>query len=182
MGDGVNVAARLQSISAPGGICLSEDAYRQMRDKLRETFVDLGEKSLKNIARPMRVYALSVGGTRPAIPSASAFPESHGRRSVGKAITAAAVAVFEGLARLIGTLAEKASDGARPTIKAAAGDAGDVPSLAQRRRDRRLRRAIILAAIIALLAARECREYRATAPPPAPPHPAAVDDRLEARA
>ena len=42
MGDGVNIAARLESIAEPGGICLSEDAWRQVRDKLKEAFVDLG--------------------------------------------------------------------------------------------------------------------------------------------
>jgi TolB-like protein/class 3 adenylate cyclase/Flp pilus assembly protein TadD len=58
MGDGVNIAARLEGIAAPGSICLSEDAYRQVRDKIKETFVDLGEQNLKNIARPVRVYAV----------------------------------------------------------------------------------------------------------------------------
>ena len=47
----------------PGGIVLSEDAHRQVRDRLKESFVDLGEKQLKNIARPVRAYAL----TPPAI-------------------------------------------------------------------------------------------------------------------
>ncbi|HEY1779490.1 MAG TPA: adenylate/guanylate cyclase domain-containing protein [Roseiarcus sp.] len=61
MGDGVNIAARLEAFAEPGGVCLSEDAWRQVRDKLKEAFVDLGEKALKNIARPMRVYALSPG-------------------------------------------------------------------------------------------------------------------------
>ncbi len=56
MGDGVNIAARLESIAEPGGVCLSEDAYRQVRGRVKETFVDLGEKALKNIARPVRVY------------------------------------------------------------------------------------------------------------------------------
>jgi TolB-like protein/class 3 adenylate cyclase len=59
MGDGVNIAARLEGISEPGGICLSEDAWRQVRDKIATAFVDLGERDLKNIARPMRVYAIS---------------------------------------------------------------------------------------------------------------------------
>src|SRR5271168_1487277 len=44
MGDGVNIAARLEGIAAPGGICLSEDAYRQVRDKLKQEFTDLGER------------------------------------------------------------------------------------------------------------------------------------------
>jgi adenylate cyclase len=45
MGDGVNIAARLEAICEPGGICLSEDAYRQARDKVQDDFVDLGEQS-----------------------------------------------------------------------------------------------------------------------------------------
>ena len=56
MGDGVNIAARIESIAEPSGICLSDDAFRQVRDRVKETFVDLGEKELKNIARPVRVY------------------------------------------------------------------------------------------------------------------------------
>jgi adenylate cyclase len=59
MGDSVNIAARLEGIAKPGAICLSEDAYRQVRDRLNESFVDLGEKQLKNIARPVRAYALA---------------------------------------------------------------------------------------------------------------------------
>ncbi|HEX4111386.1 MAG TPA: adenylate/guanylate cyclase domain-containing protein [Stellaceae bacterium] len=58
MGDGVNIAARLEGIAEPGGICLSEDAWRQVRDRVAAEFVDLGERELKNIARPMRVYAI----------------------------------------------------------------------------------------------------------------------------
>jgi TolB-like protein/class 3 adenylate cyclase len=58
MGDGVNIAARLEGIAEPGGICLSEDAYRQVRDKVKESFADLGEKDLKNILRPVRAYAV----------------------------------------------------------------------------------------------------------------------------
>ncbi len=56
MGDGVNIAARLESIAEPGGICLSEDAYRQVRGKIPETFGDLGNQQLKNIQHPMRTY------------------------------------------------------------------------------------------------------------------------------
>src|SRR5208282_5926463 len=59
MGDGVNIAARLEGICEPGDVCLSEDAYRQVRDKLKWEFIDLGEKQLKNIARPVRAYALT---------------------------------------------------------------------------------------------------------------------------
>jgi adenylate cyclase len=55
-GDGVNIAARLEAIAAPGSICISETAYQQVRDKLAIGFEDLGERELKNIARPVRVY------------------------------------------------------------------------------------------------------------------------------
>jgi class 3 adenylate cyclase len=61
LGDTVNIAARLEAISEPGGVFLSEDAYRQVRDRLKEEFVDLGEKRLKNIARPIGVFAIKVG-------------------------------------------------------------------------------------------------------------------------
>ena len=60
-GDGVNIAARLEGVSEPGGVCLSREAYEQVRDKLKESFADLGEKMLKNIARPVRVYAARTG-------------------------------------------------------------------------------------------------------------------------
>ena len=66
LGDAVNVAARLEGIAEPGGISLSEDAWRQVRDKLPETFVDLGDRTLKNIARPVRVYGVDVGGATEA--------------------------------------------------------------------------------------------------------------------
>jgi adenylate cyclase len=55
-GDGVNIAARLEGIAQPGGICLSDDAYRQVRGKLEADFQDAGEQQLKNIARPVRIY------------------------------------------------------------------------------------------------------------------------------
>jgi TolB-like protein/class 3 adenylate cyclase len=66
MGDGVNVAARLEAVCEPGGVCLSEDAWRQVRDRVKEAFVDLGEKAFKNIVRPVRVYGLELGGAPPA--------------------------------------------------------------------------------------------------------------------
>jgi adenylate cyclase len=61
MGDGVNIAARLEGIAKPGTICLSEDAYRQVRARLDLAVSDLGPTQLKNIAEPVRVYALEVG-------------------------------------------------------------------------------------------------------------------------
>jgi adenylate cyclase len=61
MGDGVNIAARLEGIAAPGAICLSEDAYRQVKARLDLQVSDLGATQLKNIADPMRVYSMQVG-------------------------------------------------------------------------------------------------------------------------
>ena len=61
MGDGVNIAARLEGIAKPGAIALSEDAYRQVKGRLDLMVNDLGETELKNIAEPIRVYSLEVG-------------------------------------------------------------------------------------------------------------------------
>src|SRR5271165_254793 len=61
MGDGVNIAARLEGIAQPGAICLSEDAYRQVRARLDLAVSDLGQTELKNIAEPIRAYSLEVG-------------------------------------------------------------------------------------------------------------------------
>ena len=65
-GDGVNIAARLEGIAQPGGICISDDAYRQVRGKLDVDFQDTGEQKLKNIARPVRVYQMPGGGATEA--------------------------------------------------------------------------------------------------------------------
>jgi adenylate cyclase len=73
MGDGVNIAARLEGIAQPGEVCLSEVAYRQVREKLKYGFVNLGQRTLKNIARPIGVYALKPGSeSAPPGQSASA--------------------------------------------------------------------------------------------------------------
>ena len=72
MGDGVNIAARLEGICAPGAICLSEDAYRQVKSRLDLTVTDLGDRELKNISETVHVYSLEVG--KPIIASAIAAP------------------------------------------------------------------------------------------------------------
>jgi TolB-like protein/class 3 adenylate cyclase len=61
-GDGVNIAARLESIAEPGGICISSSAYDQVRGKIGVAFADLGEQNLKNIARPVRAYSVGRDG------------------------------------------------------------------------------------------------------------------------
>jgi adenylate cyclase len=83
MGDGVNIAARLESICQPGAICLSEDAYRQVRGRLDLAVSDLGSTQLKNIAEPIRVYSLNVGQPAVAKPATAAkTPERKPRMSL----------------------------------------------------------------------------------------------------
>ncbi len=81
-GDGVNIAARLEGIAKPGSICISDDAFRQVRGKLDATFDDLGEQQLKNIARPVKAYAIRIerAAVRPA--SANAHPELPDKPSI----------------------------------------------------------------------------------------------------
>jgi len=79
-GDGVNIAARLESIAEPGGICISSSAYDHVRGKVAAEFVDMGEENLKNIARPVRAYAVvqdepsAAIRAEPARPSARSSP------------------------------------------------------------------------------------------------------------
>ena len=80
MGDGVNIAARLEGVAAPGAICLSEDAYRQVKARLDLLVSDLGQTQLKNIAEPVRIYSLEVGGAKAksAPPVEAVGPSSPG--------------------------------------------------------------------------------------------------------
>ena len=75
MGDGVNIAARLEGIAKPGAICMSEDAYRQVKGRLDLAVHDLGLKQLKNIAEPIRVYSLDVAQPARAKPAPAQAPE-----------------------------------------------------------------------------------------------------------
>jgi len=80
MGDGVNIAARLEGIAKPGAICLSEDAYRQVSGRLDMAVTDLGQTELKNIERPIRVYSLQVGVPAQAKPATEAKPAEPKKR------------------------------------------------------------------------------------------------------
>ena len=75
MGDGVNIAARLEGIGEPGAICLSEDAYRQVSGRLDMAVTDLGPTQLKNIERSIRVYSLDVGQPAQAKPIKPGVPK-----------------------------------------------------------------------------------------------------------
>jgi class 3 adenylate cyclase/TolB-like protein len=143
MGDGVNIAARLEGVCDPGAILLSEDAYRQVRDKIDAPFVDLGEQNLKNIARPMRAYALAApAGERPESPFAPVAPRAIDRRERGSALApildnivipgiagkprsreerrdavrATVVAILQNVARASGVMVEKAATAERPPV------------------------------------------------------------------
>ena len=88
MGDGVNIAARLEGISEPGAICLSEDAYRQVKGRLDLEVTDLGPTQLKNIAEPIRVYSLEVGAAprRSRRTGAKPAPKARGRCAARRGI------------------------------------------------------------------------------------------------
>jgi adenylate cyclase len=99
MGDGVNIAARLEGIAKPGAICLSEDAYRQVSGRLDMEVTDLGPTQLKNIERPIRAYSLQVGVPAQAKPTKAAEPVTPAaltpqKRRFGHAPLAAALAAL----------------------------------------------------------------------------------------
>jgi adenylate cyclase len=73
-GDGVNIAARLEGLAEPGGICISGDAYRQVRGKVEAEFEDLGEREVKNLAEPLRVYRIAVTRSPPIASSLATKP------------------------------------------------------------------------------------------------------------
>jgi TolB-like protein/class 3 adenylate cyclase len=100
MGDGVNIAARLEGIAAPGAICLSEDAHRQVKGRLDLAVSDLGPTQLKNIVEPIRVYSLEVGKPAQAKPASETKlveklpgPQSRPRVAGGRILWAAAAAL-----------------------------------------------------------------------------------------
>src|SRR3984957_10593628 len=95
LGDGVNIAARLEGICEPGAICLSEDAYRQVKGRLDLAVTDLGPTQLKNIAEPVRVYSVEVGKVSRANPAQS--KERASSAPLGLSIAALIVLVAAGV-------------------------------------------------------------------------------------
>jgi len=94
-GDGVNVAARLESLCEPGGLCISRAVRDQVRDKLPVTFDDLGEQQVKNIARPVRAFGLTpqaIAATPELPPQALTAPAKRGHRWVIAGVVAVALA------------------------------------------------------------------------------------------
>jgi class 3 adenylate cyclase len=89
MGDGVNVAARLQTAAEPGGICISGSVHDQVRNKLSLGFLSLGERSYKNIQQPVRTFSITEAEGAGALPSAK--PEGAGSGSAAKWLAAGVV-------------------------------------------------------------------------------------------
>ena len=86
-GDGVNIAARLEGIAEPGGVCMSDDAYRQVRGKVEIGWDDLGPQTLKNIAEPMRAWRVQLDGSTPATAqSGSPASEAQSLPLLGQAL------------------------------------------------------------------------------------------------
>ena len=75
-GDGVNIAARLEGIADPGGVCFSRAAYEQVKGKLDVLFENGGEQKLKNITQSVHVYHVKIGKKSPVRPSAVSLPEN----------------------------------------------------------------------------------------------------------
>jgi adenylate cyclase len=94
MGDGVNIAARLQGVCQPGWICLSEQAYWQVKGRLDLKVTDLGPTQLKNISEPMRVYALQVGVSAEAKPAKAAERAGPDKRMAPAPLAAAIAALL----------------------------------------------------------------------------------------
>ena len=84
MGDGVNIAARLEGVAKPGAICLSEQAYWQVKGRLDLKVSDLGQTQLKNIAEPVHIYSLEVGQPAAAKPAPSATPAGPAKSPTSK--------------------------------------------------------------------------------------------------
>ncbi len=118
LGDGVNVAARLETLAEPGGICISSSVYDQITGKLDLGFQDIGEQALKNISRPIRVYRVS--GTGVPLRPAPAPKVPRARPSFPWGIAAGAIVVIAGVAAWqAGWLHFGATETARPSSAAA---------------------------------------------------------------
>ncbi len=121
-GDGVNLAARIEGLAQPGGVCLSQSVYDQVKGKFDFRFKDLGERKVKNVDQPVRIYAIwsrPEDGT-PAAAGPVRRPRSQ-RRRVRRAVllTIAAMLLIAGLARVVGIVVRRMHENAvkpQPTI------------------------------------------------------------------
>lgn len=125
-GDGVNVAARLEGLAEPGGICISQQAFDQVETKLDLAYEDLGEQQVKNLARPVRVYRLRSGGEASLEPVATKRPGSH----LSRIIAAAAVLLFVVAGLLLGWWQPWLSEEEPVSVESMALPLPDRPSIA----------------------------------------------------
>jgi len=98
-GDGVNIAARLEALAEPGGICISRVVLDQIRDKLPYPFDDMGEQSVKNIARPVRAYAMSASAvaSTPLVPTPAQPGPARPSTSLRRAVIASSIIAVIGI-------------------------------------------------------------------------------------
>ena len=125
-GDGVNVAARLETLSQPGGLCISRAVRDQVRDKLPVSFDDLGEQEVKNIARPVRAFGLSpeaIAAAPDMAAAAAVAPRARGRLWIAAALAVLVIAAGSGgawwLARRPASVPHPAEQGAPASVPAA---------------------------------------------------------------
>jgi class 3 adenylate cyclase len=104
-GDGVNIAARLESLSPPGGICVSQTVREQVAGKVTESFRDIGEQRVKNLPKPIRAYVIAPPGAAGSAP--------RKLMSKGRALAAAVVLVAAGAASIVAAVQLRGS-GAMP--------------------------------------------------------------------
>jgi class 3 adenylate cyclase len=161
LGDGVNVAARLESIAEPGGICISRSVYDQITGKLNLGVVDIGEQTLKNIAKPVRVYRIA--GTHAATPSRRVRRRGRGALWAAVGGLAAAVIVTGVVAWQAGWLAPGARDTASAQAQLAADRAAAEARLARERAESELARQRAEAAAAAAETRRALEAERAAA-------------------
>jgi len=126
LGDGVNVAARLEGIAEPGGICISSSVYDQIAGKLNLGFVDIGEKALKNIARPIHVYSFDRSGEFAATPRR---PPSNAR-TLRIGVGAAAIIAIAGIALWRSGVLEPRTASTQPPAPASAAAPVSAPATA----------------------------------------------------
>ncbi len=125
LGDGVNVAARLQELADPGGICISRAARDQVRDKLDVVLDDMGEVEVKNIARPVRVFRVGWDGETPGRPVVAMRPTSRRWAAV-----VAIVVAFAGTAAVVAWFRPWAPDIEPASVERMAFPLPDKPSIA----------------------------------------------------
>jgi class 3 adenylate cyclase/TolB-like protein/tetratricopeptide (TPR) repeat protein len=102
-GDGINVAARLQAIAEPGGICISNKVHEEVRDRVKLAFRDMGDQELKNIARPVRAFS-SISGTPPSERRSNNRADARPAKSLSRRFVLATCGALLGLAIVLSAI------------------------------------------------------------------------------